>query len=260
VKKRDPHVVLGIEPGASAATVKAAWRRLARANHPDLNAGDPTAARAANVRMAEINAAYEQLQGADGAPGGRAGRRTGEGTTRASADAAAFDASGTRRGAGGPPPPKPTRPVTARLDTSEVLHARNRTTTRPDSTGRTNVHGSRGSPGQPARRSRAANLGPRRASDPTGPLRRGRLRNFRPPVPPPLELALATEMTFGKFHGHTLGQIAAFEPSYIDWVSGTITREPDLVAAARVVRAELDRRGVVRRAHPSSRPVPPPPD
>ena len=54
-------------------------------------------------------------------------------------------------------------------------------------------------------------------------------------------------MTFGKFHGHTLGQIAAFEPSYIDWVSGTITRDPELVAAARVVRAELDRRGVVRR-------------
>ena len=30
-------------------------------------------------------------------------------------------------------------------------------------------------------------------------------------------------MEFGKFHGHTLGQIAAFEPSYIDWVSGTVT-------------------------------------
>jgi DnaJ domain len=260
VKKRDPHVVLGLEPGASAAAVKAAWRRLARANHPDLNAGDPAAARAANARMAEINAAYEQLQGPDGPEGGRAGGRPGTRPSRPAADAAAFDASGTRRGTGGPPPPKPTRPVTAHLDTSQVLHARNRTTSQPGSAGRNGFQGGHGPLGQPARRSRSAALGPRRASDPTGPLRRARVRNFRAPELPPLEIALATEMTFGKFHGHTLGQIAAFEPSYIDWVSGTITREPDLVAAARVVRAELDRRGVVRRAHPSTRPAPPPPD
>jgi len=64
-------------------------------------------------------------------------------------------------------------------------------------------------------------------------------------------VALATEMPFGKFHGHTLGQIAAFEPSYIDWVSGTITRDPELVAAARVVRSELDRRGIIRRTRES---------
>jgi hypothetical protein len=51
---------------------------------------------------------------------------------------------------------------------------------------------------------------------------------------------------FGKFHGHTLGEIASFEPSYIDWVAATITRDPALVAAARVVRDDLDDRGVVR--------------
>jgi hypothetical protein len=56
-------------------------------------------------------------------------------------------------------------------------------------------------------------------------------------------------MTFGKFHGHTLGEIAAFEPSYIDWVAGTVTRDPELVAAARVIQADLDARGVGRRAH-----------
>jgi exodeoxyribonuclease X-like protein len=56
------------------------------------------------------------------------------------------------------------------------------------------------------------------------------------------------ELTFGKFHGHTLGQVAAFEPSYIDWLAATITRDRDLVAAARVVRDDLDRRGVLRRS------------
>ena len=55
---------------------------------------------------------------------------------------------------------------------------------------------------------------------------------------------------FGKFHGHSLGQIAAFEPSYIDWLARTITRDPELVAAARSMQADLDRRGVVRRPHP----------
>ena len=44
---------------------------------------------------------------------------------------------------------------------------------------------------------------------------------------------------FGKFHGRTLGEIAALEPTYLEWVERTITRDPDLVAAARVV---LDRR------------------
>ena len=61
-------------------------------------------------------------------------------------------------------------------------------------------------------------------------------------------------MAFGKFHGHTLGQIAAFEPSYIDWVAGTVTRDPDLVSAARVVQADLDRRGIARGA-PTRRPT-----
>jgi hypothetical protein len=42
--------------------------------------------------------------------------------------------------------------------------------------------------------------------------------------------------------------VASFEPSYVDWLATTITRDPDLTAAARVVRDELDRKGVVRRA------------
>jgi hypothetical protein len=60
-------------------------------------------------------------------------------------------------------------------------------------------------------------------------------------------------LEFGKFRGHTLGQVADFEPSYIDWLASTITRDRDLVAYARVIRDELDRRGVARRrrAEPS---------
>ena len=58
---RDPYAVLGIEPGASQETIKAAWRRLARVHHPDLT-GEPAAARRATRQMAEINAAYQLLR------------------------------------------------------------------------------------------------------------------------------------------------------------------------------------------------------
>src|SRR2546430_2929409 len=56
-----------------------------------------------------------------------------------------------------------------------------------------------------------------------------RQRNFRPPEPPTLDAARAWPIEFGKFHGHTLGQIADFEPTYIDWLARTISRDPDLV-------------------------------
>ncbi len=227
--------MLGLNPGASASAVKAAWRRLARQHHPDLSGSDPLAARAATRRMAEINAAYEQLQ---------AGRRA----VRPGPDA---DDPGRR--AGGPPPPKPTRPVTARLDTSDILHARNATTSRAD--GR-RAH----PPGHPPIRARAAETGPRRASDPNGPLVRSRVRRFRPPPRPSLEAARSREMPFGKFHGHSLAEIAAFEPSYIDWMASTINRDPELLAAARVLRDDLDVRGIVRRTRPSRVPPAPPTD
>ena len=84
-------------------------------------------------------------------------------------------------------------------------------------------------------------------------MERGWLPGHVPPERPTLDEALELEVTFGKFHGHTLGEIAAFEPSYIDWVAGTVTRDPDLAMAARVVAEELDRRGI-RRPHRPSRP------
>lgn len=226
--------MLGLKPGASASAIKAAWRRLAREHHPDVSGRDPAAARAATRRMAEINSAYEQLRGSP--------LRGGDGGAGSSA----------RRPAG-PPPPRPTRPVTARLDTSDILHQRNATTSRAD--GR-RAH----PPGQPPIRSRAADTGPRRASDPNGPLLRSRVRRFRPPPRPSLEQATATEMPFGKFHGHTLGEIAGFEPSYIDWMSSTISRDPELLSAARVIREDLDRRGIFRRTRSIRTPPGPPTD
>ncbi|WFU11163.1 DnaJ domain-containing protein [Rhizobium sp. CB3090] len=55
---RDPYKVLGVKRDAGADEIKAAWRNLAKAVHPDHNVGDPTA----TERFAEIGRAYETLK------------------------------------------------------------------------------------------------------------------------------------------------------------------------------------------------------
>ncbi len=54
----DPYKVLGLSPGATDEEVKAAYRKLAKKYHPDLNPGNQRAA----DRMNEINAAYDQIK------------------------------------------------------------------------------------------------------------------------------------------------------------------------------------------------------
>ena len=54
---RDYYATLGVARDASPADIKKAFRKLARANHPDLNKGDA----AAEARFKEINEAHEVL-------------------------------------------------------------------------------------------------------------------------------------------------------------------------------------------------------
>jgi hypothetical protein len=105
-------------------------------------------------------------------------------------------------------------------------------------------------------RARPADREPPRASEPTGPLGRHRVQPRPILQEPPLEEAQDRELAFGKFHGHTLGEVADFEPSYIDWLASTMTHDPDLVAAARVVRRRLDELGIRRQPRPVRRPAP----
>jgi DnaJ-class molecular chaperone len=53
----DPYQILGVPKDASEEAIRAAFRKLAKTHHPDLNPGKPEAA----DRFKEINAAYEIL-------------------------------------------------------------------------------------------------------------------------------------------------------------------------------------------------------
>ncbi|MGH2511720.1 MAG: J domain-containing protein, partial [Candidatus Limnocylindrales bacterium] len=68
----DPYRTLGLDPGATPAEVKRAYRRLAKANHPD------SAGERALPRFLAIQAAYERLT--EDQPGSsRAARRPTDG-------------------------------------------------------------------------------------------------------------------------------------------------------------------------------------
>jgi curved DNA-binding protein CbpA len=242
----DPYRVLDVPFDADDDTIKRRWRELAREHHPDRAAGDGPETARLTARMARINAAYDLLRDPtrrsrfDSTAEGRRAhddgvRRRPGGTfdpTRGG------DADGDGRG--GPPPPPRTRPVTAHFDTTDLFQPRNATT----SNGTTPLRGQMPDSSR-YRRGWGDDL---RASQPNGPvLRRAGEERARLPS---LDESLDTELEFGKFRGHTLGQVAAFEPTYIDWIASTITRDRDLVMRARVIQAELDRQGVPRRARP----------
>ncbi|MBA3435837.1 MAG: J domain-containing protein [Chloroflexi bacterium] len=233
----DPYAVLGLSHIASSVDIKRRWRELAREHHPDRAAGDGAETEKLTTRMARINAAYDLLRDPlrraryDASPQARRTRETesrgfrpdhGEGR-----DGQGID------GAGGPPPPPVARPVTARFDTSAVFHRRNATS----------GQGPAPLAGHPpmGRRQGDSDL---RASIPTGPVER-RLSED-PPRLPTLREARETVIEFGRFHGFTLGDVAGLEPTYIDWIAKTITRDRDLVMRARVIQADLNERGIER--------------
>jgi curved DNA-binding protein CbpA len=228
----DPYRVLDIRHDAPPDEIKRRWRELAREHHPDRAGADAQERERLTTRMARINAAYDVLN---------------DPVRRARYDATPHArrerwAEGRDPGVGadvGPPPPPPTRPVTARFDTSASFQPRNSTTVRHRSR-RTSLGG------QPPLDWRQYRSGPDlRASAPNGPVqRRVDPSGIRLPS---LDEARATVLGFGRFHGLTLGEVAEREPTYIDWIAATITRDRDLVARARVIASDLDARGVERR-------------
>jgi curved DNA-binding protein CbpA len=232
----DPYATLGVARDASGATIKARWRRLARQHHPDLVGNDPEAAKEATRRMARINAAYELLS----EPARREAWDIDRGFDPERWASARATASGPGGPSAGPPRPRPGRPVTGRVDASAILRPRNAVTT--PAALRVTL------PGHPPRSGTRVEREPLRSSHPCGPVTRR--PGSRRAALPTLDEALLLSLEFGRFRGHTLGEVAAFEPSYIDWIAATVSRDRDLVVAAQVIRDDLDRRGVERRQRP----------
>ena len=241
----DPYRTLGIPRDATPEELKRRWRELAREHHPDRAAGDLPEQERLTGRMARINAAYDVLRDPvrraryDASPSARrAWEQDRAGGTHGTPGRRATERPGHERPPG-PPPPPPTRPVTGRFDTSAAYHARNATT----GTGQAPLRGQ-----GPLDRNSRPRDNDLRASTPTGPVRR-RKAATAPPLPT-LEESRATVLEFGRFHGWTLGDVAEREPTYIDWIAKTITRDRDLVVRARLIAADLDERGVERAARP----------
>ena len=78
---RDPYTVLGVPRSASEKDLKSAYRKLAKAHHPDQNQDDPKA----HAKFAEVSAAYDFLTDKE---------------KRASYDRGEIDADGNPRYAG----------------------------------------------------------------------------------------------------------------------------------------------------------------
>ena len=214
---------------ASAEEIKRRWRELAREHHPDRAGTDSLERERLTTRMARINAAYDVLSDPvrraryDATPHARRERYAEGGSPDGEAP--------------GPPPPPVSPPVTARFDTSSLYQAHNSTVVRKRGR-RTTLAG------HPPDRRRYSDGPDLRASAPNGPVYRT-LDPSRARLPS-LEEARATVLGFGRFHGLTLGQVAENEPTYIDWIASTITRDRDLVMRARVIAGDLDARGVER--------------
>lgn len=247
----DPYRILDVDPRASGTAIKRRWRELAREHHPDRAAGHPEEAARLTSRMARINAAYDLLRD----PARRArydqtatawrSARGRDGDGGGPGWASSFDGPDRPARRAGPPPPPPSRPVTARFDTSAAYRPRNATLSEQP---RRYV----GHPPLP----RSELRGPRddlRASTPTGPVERRRSRRRDPA--PTLREARETALDFGKFRGYSLGEVELLEPSYVDWIAQTITRDRELVSKARAIQAELDREGTPRVGRTAAAPA-----
>jgi len=92
----DPYKTLGVKPTDSEAAIRAAYRKLAKKHHPDVNQGKPEAAE----RIKTINAAYDILSDKDKRARFDRGEIDAEGRETAAGRAGTGGAGGPWAGAG----------------------------------------------------------------------------------------------------------------------------------------------------------------
>jgi curved DNA-binding protein CbpA len=208
----DPYKILQVDPEAEDEVIEAAYKRLARKYHPDVSAGPD-----AQERMARINQAWEMLRSpVRRAAVDRAKARAAAQAARASATEARAKAGGGRRsgtgGRAGREPGGPGWPFPGMKDTAEPGFPSG---ARPQYT----------SPDWTPGRSAAGH-----SYDPTT-MRAGAAG------PPPGNPA-GSVLTFGRYSGWSLAEIARNDLEYLEWL--------DRMPIGRPYREEIDQ--MLRRA------------
>lgn len=92
---RDPYTVLGVSRSVSEKDLKSAYRKLAKAHHPDQNQDDPKA----HAKFAEISAAYDFLTDKDKKAAFDRGEIDADGNPKFAGFGGAGAGAGARRGA-----------------------------------------------------------------------------------------------------------------------------------------------------------------
>ena len=199
----DPYKVLQVDPEAGREVIEAAYKRLARIYHPDVS-GDPDTVE----KMVQINRAWEMLR--DPA------RRAGVDRARSRADATsarvvAADGKAHAATAGHQPPAPTSRPGP---------------TSQPPFPGVTDPSTTRYEPGaEPA----AGNWTSGRSD--TGYRYDTRTMGMGAAGPPPGNPS-GSIVTFGRYEGWTLGEIARKDLEYLEWL--------DRMPIGRTYQSEID--------------------
>ena len=207
----DPYKVLRIDPEADDEIIQVVYRRLARKYHPDVTPGPEAAA-----RMIELNAAMEIL----GDPERRAAYDRELAFSAAATGSAA--ASGGDAGSGAAAAHPPEDPAHGRASTGAGGPGRP-------------MGGSAPPPQQTVSRdwtSGRSTLGS--AYDPS----RMRTPDGEGAAGPPPGNPSGTVLTFGRYSGWSLGEIARRDLEYLEWL--------DRMAIGRAYRDEVD--GLLRQA------------
>jgi curved DNA-binding protein CbpA len=243
----DAYKILQVDPEAEDEVIVAAYRRLARKYHPDVAAGDDAAA-----RMSAINAAFQQI----GTPARRAaydqsrgataqGRPTPSSTTSSTAASPSGRTSAPERqpGSGTPPGSGPT----------SASGAREPPATPPGSAPRPGS----GAPPKPEPEAVSRDWTSGRSSFGGGYDASMRTSDGTGAAGPPPGNPSGSVLTFGRYAGWSLGEIARVDLEFIEWLDrmpigrpyrdqiDTILRR---VGRRRSATAEAtDRRGLFRR-------------
>jgi curved DNA-binding protein CbpA len=206
VSTSDPYKVLQVDPEAEPEVIEAAYRRLARKYHPDVAPGPD-----AQERMVRINQAWELLRDPV--------RRAAVGPARAVTQAARVA--------------PPTR-ISGLLAAGAAARRSRRRVLDPE---RDELAPS---PSGPYRADPVPMPGMRDPSDetPPGSYADARFASGEATAGPPPGNASGSVLSFGRYAGLSLGEIARVEIGYLEWL--------DRMPIGRIYRQEID--GLLRKA------------